>query len=389
MYYYLTGALRRRLVLELTDSFSRHPVYRKITPYIQKKYSFKERPQFGIVLKGSSANKVQLSSDNFLGTIESKVMLAYVGEAVYPIEWVREDLAVLKNNGDVMPTPPGVYYIEILTAPTTAGEKGTFVIDPLLTIYDQPLIRFQSGIERETQIPHAPLQGTVRIWENHRFLLSEGIDYSVNYANGAITLLTAFAPNSVLTADYRYAAESIGPVEFQWNTADATTLPGIVMAFGKRAEAGQKVAVVVYADRVDAALAYGGKSEVSFDLDVLARDPDQAEEIADLVMMYLWGEKRSILSFEGLELTDISMGGEAEEVYDETGDDYTYQTNLSVQVQGDWEIHVPLPLVISRVTPRTAEGADSTSGLQAVPSNLFYATRPVLVGRNNSFERIS
>ena len=387
MYYYLIGALKRRLILELQDSFARHPVYQKISPYIQNKFSFKERPQFGIVVKGSNANKIQFSADNFVGTIQSYVMLAYVGQAAYPIEWVREDLALIKSEG--MPTPPGVYYVEILTAPTTAGEIGTFAIDPLLTIYDQPLLRFQSGIEREAQLQHAPVEGTVRIWENHRFLLTEGQDYSVDYSNGAVLLLTSFGPNSVLTADYRYAADSIGPVEFRWNTADFSTLPGVVMAFGKRAQAGQKVAVVVYEDRVDTARAYGGKFEASFDLDAIARDPDQMEEIADLVIMYLWGEKRDLLSFEGLEVTDVSMGGEAEEVYDETADDYFYQASMSVQMQGDWEIHVPLPLVISRVTPRTSDSADSTSGLQAVPSGLFYATHPVLPSRSRDFERIS
>jgi len=390
VYYYLIGALKRRLILELQDSFSRHAVYRKITPFIQNKFAFQERPQFGIVVKGSNANKVQLSADNFLGTIQSYVMLAYVGEPAYPIEWVREDLALVEGqNGGRMPTPPGVYYIEILTAPTTPGEVGTFAVDPLLTAFDQPLLRFQTGIEREAQLQNSPVEGTVRIWENHRFLLKEGVDYRVNYSNGAITLITTFSPQSVLTADYRYAADSIGPVEFKWNTADAKTLPGIVIAFGKRAEAGQKVAVVVYEDRVDTAKAYGGKFEASFDLDAIARDPDQMEEIGDLIIMYLWGEKRDILSFEGLELTDVSMGGESEEIYDETGDDYFYQASMSVQIQSDWEIHVPLPLVISRVTPRTSEHADATSGLQAVPSDLFYATHPVLNGRNRNFERIS
>jgi hypothetical protein len=223
------------------------------------------------------------------------------------------------------------------------------------------------------------------MWIN-RLILSNGTDYSVDYTNGAITILSKFSSESVLTADYRYAADSIGPVEFKWNSADFQTLPGVVMAFGKRAEVGQKIAIVIYADRVDTAKAYGGKFEASFDLDAIARDPDQMEEIADLIIMYLWGEKREALSFEGLEITDVSMGGEAEETYDETADDYFYQASMSVQVQADWEIHVPLPLVISRVTPSTSEG---TSGIQEVVSDLFYATHPVIVARNRDFERIT
>jgi hypothetical protein len=89
MYYYLIGALKRRLILELQDSFSRHAIYQKITPFIQNKFAFSERPQFGIVVKGSSANKVQLSADNFIGTVQSHVMLAYVDQPAHPIEWHR------------------------------------------------------------------------------------------------------------------------------------------------------------------------------------------------------------------------------------------------------------------------------------------------------------
>lgn len=389
MYYYLTGALKRRLILELQDSFSRHAVYRKISPYIQNRFVFKERPQFGIIVRGSNTNKIQLSADNFVGTVQSHVMLAYVGPPAYPIEWVREDLNVVRNNGGHMPTPPGVYYVEILTVPTNHGDVGTFAVDPLLTAYDRPLVRFDSGLELEAQLEDIPVEGTVRIWENHSILLKEGVEYEIDYTTGAVRMLQRFPPNAVLTADYRYATDSIGPVEFRWNTADFSTLPGIILAFGKRAEVGQKVAVVVYEDRVDSARAYGGRFEASFDLSVISRDSDQMEEIADLVIMYLWGEKRDSLSFEGLEITDVSMGGEAEEVYDETGDDYFYQASMGVQMQADWEMHVPLPLVISRVTPRTSEGLDATSGLQGVPSDLFYATHPIISSRNRDFERIS
>jgi len=154
-------------------------------------------------------------------------------------------------------------------------------------------------------------------------------------------------------------------------------------------EVGHKVAVVVYRDRVSTAEAYGGKFDASFDLDVIARDPDQMEEMADLLIMYLWGEKRQTLSSEGIEISDVSMGGESEEIADETGDDYFYQASMSVQIQADWEIHVPLPLTFSRVTPLESEDPDAPSQIAAVPDSLFFATRPVLTTRNNDFERIT
>ena len=392
MYYYLVQSLRRRLILELRDSFAAHPLYSKIVPNIQNRFSFDERPQFGIVVKGSSANKVQLSANNFIGTVRSYVMLAYVGQHEYPIEWVREDRHCIEEHGG-MPTAPGVYYIEILEAPTTAGGSGSFVVDPLLTVTTEPVLRFQSGIEREAQLQQTPVEGTLRLWEDGRFLLKEGRDYNLG-DRGAIELIKRFSPESRLTADYRYAADSVGPIPFKWNSADWTTLPGVVLAFGKRAKPQQKVAIVVYPDRVDTAEAFGGKFEANFDLDVITRDTTQTEEVADLAIMYLWGQKKAPLEFEGIEIIDVSMGGEAEEMYDETGDLNFYTGSLSVALRADWEIHVPLPLTISRVTPITAAGDDDptapdASGLQRVAGDLFFATRPVVVGRNDDFERIT
>ena len=396
MYFYLVSALKRRLILELQDSFSQHPIYEKIIPYIQSKFSFKERPQYGIVVKGSSANKVVLDADNYMGAIESYVMLANVGAPSYPLEWIREDLEATRANNGYFPLTAGIYYIEILTVPTNAGESGTYVVDPLITVTNEPVVQFTSGLERELQLQGTPAPGTLRLWDNNQYLLREGTDYAMGVNPGAITLLAKHVPGATISADYRYAVPSIGPVEFHWNTADFKTLPGVILAFGKRARAGDKVAVVVYPDRTLTANAFGGKFEVSFDLDVIAGDPTQMEEIADFAVMSIWGIKKATLGNEGIEVIDVSMGGEAEEVYDETADIPVYMASLSIQLRADWEIHVPMPLTLSRVTPSTASGdaaaapgkyGDST--IKEVFSGLFYQTAPIAVGRNNAFEQIS
>jgi hypothetical protein len=385
MYYYLTSALKRRVALELKDSFGRHPIYKKIVDYIQNKYSFSERPQFGIVIKGSSANKVALSGDNFIGTIESHVILANVGEPAYPIEWVREDLNAVRENGNIFPLVPGIYYIEILDAPDNPTDPGHFIVDPLLTVTDEAILQFLSGIEQEAQLQMPPAKGTLRLWLNKRQLLKEGADYTVDYTTGALRINVRFSPNDTLTADYRYPAPSVGPVEFWWNVSDHKTLPGVILAFGKRAKAGDKVAIVVYQDRVEAARAFGGKFEVNLDLDVISQDPTQMEEIADLVIMYLWGERKADLETEGIEIVDISMGGEAEEVYDETGDTYFYNASISLQLRSDWEIHIPLPLTFSKVTQETVEGKP---GVKAVTTGLFHLTHAIFPSRNNDYEHI-
>lgn len=377
MYYNLVGALRRRLILELRESFSKHPVYRKITPYIQNRFSFEERPEVGIVVKGSSANKVQLDPSNFVGTVQSHTMLAQVGQAVFPLEWVKEDLACLRANQGTMPTLPGVYYLEILEAPQKEGDLGQFVIDPLLTVTEEPVLVFQTGLETEGQLQNEPLSGTLRLYQGRQFLLESGVDYTLG-PKGQITFNQPFPPTTFITADYRYPVDSIGPLPFRWNASNTTALPGVVLAFGKRSEQGQKVAVVVYQDRVDAAQAFGGKFEVSFDLDILARDTVQVEEIADLAYMYLWANKKPVLELEGIEIVDISIGGEGEEAIDETGQNFQYTISISLQLRADWEVHVPLPLTISKLTPETNQ----------VASGLFYETYPVLAGRSPDYERI-
>ena len=385
MYYYLVGALKRRLILELRESFARHPLYSKLTPFIQNKYAFDERPQFGIVIKSASASKVALSGDNYIGTIASHVMLTNVGPPAHPIEWVREDLATVKANQGSFPTPPGIYYLEILQAPEVTQDFGKFIIDPLLTVTDEALMHFQTGLEQEAQLQNIPTPGTVRLWLNRNLLLKEGQDYRVDYQTGAVTFLRQVQADSLLIADYRYAGASIGPVDYYWNRSDHTTLPGVVMAFGKRGKVGDKVAIAVYGDRVDTAKAYGGKFEVNFDMDVIAQDPAQMEEIADLAVMYLWGERRDALATEGIEVVDISFGGEAEETYDETGDTYYYNASISLQLRADWEMHVPLPLTISKIT---VEATATTHGLEPLLPGLYFQVQPTIPSRNNDYERI-
>jgi hypothetical protein len=397
MYYYLIGSLKRRVILELKDSLSKHPVYAKAAEFVQNKFAFDERPNFGVVVKGASGNKIQLSPSNFIGIVQSHVMLACLDVPSTLIEWVREDLNVVKQ-GESFPTPAGAYYIECLEVPENQGEVGQYIIDPLYTVTDLPLFTSVSGLESSSQLPHNALPETVRVWENGRHPLIPGVDYTTD-SEGLITFLTRFIPGTVVTVDYRYPGPSIGPVDWQWNTSDFKTLPGVVIAFGKRGKKGDKQVIMVSEDPNDAAQAYGGIFEATFDLDVIAQDPLQMEEMADYIVMDLWGGKRSALSFEGLELLDLSMGGEAEESYDELAEMNYYTTSLSLQIQAPWEIHVPIPFTTSRATiyTKAAEstfdkdrGTTAQSSVQPLSQGgLFLVSSPILAGRNPSFERIT
>lgn len=78
MFYFLTTAVARRFVMELRTYWATHPKYQDLVNNIQGKYSFEQRPQYGIVVKTGAANQVQLSPDNFMGTVQSYVALAKI-----------------------------------------------------------------------------------------------------------------------------------------------------------------------------------------------------------------------------------------------------------------------------------------------------------------------
>jgi hypothetical protein len=222
------------------------------------------------VVKGSSANKVALSADNFMGTIQSHVMLAYIGQAQFPIEWVREDLkTVAANKG--MPTPPGVYLLEVLAAPTVPGEAGYYALDPLYTVLEEVLPVFQSGIEQEAQLQNLPLRNTLRLWVGNNFLLKEGLDYAVNYETGSIQMLTPFPSGATLSADYRWAGASLGP----WRSIGIpqTSRPCLALCWLSASERKRDRRWRSWSMKTasTAAQAFGGKFEVSFDFDVIAR----------------------------------------------------------------------------------------------------------------------
>jgi len=358
MFANLTEAVKRRLVLELRRFWSYDPKYRdEIVNNIQGKYAFDERPQMGIVIKGSSATPMQLSADNFQGTVISYCHLAKVFDKPgLAIEWIREDSLALQKNGGVFPSKRGIYYIEIrretvqITGVTTHGL--VFYVDPLLDILDeQPIKRSNFTFDLRNGSFHP---GSIRVYlMPGNIPLTENLDYTADPDTGRIQLARAVPPNEFLSVDYRHAAPSSGPFLVPQDGSNNTAIPGVVLAFGRRSEDGDVMAVVIGDQREATAQEYGGRWEISLDIDVLARDTVAQSEITDKTVMFLFAVLRNQLTNEGIEITQVSMSGEAEETYDETGDDYYYTASISVTVLTDWSIHVPLDAAFTRILPNT------------------------------------
>jgi len=404
----LTEALKRRMLQELRAFWSKDPRYRdSLVGNIQGRYSFKERPQQAIILKNASASPFQLSADHYQGTVISYCHLTKVyGQEGTSIEWVREDARAIAANNGVFPSNAGIYYIEVRNEEVVyrgvTGEHMVFYVDPLMEVMDERAIQLEPRLyELGAGSFHA---GSLRVYEMPgNLVLYEGINYTADPATGRIELASPLPPGSTLSCDYRYAGTSTGPFLLGENGSNNHAIPGVVLAFGRRAYDGDIMAVVVTQQREEAAREYGGRWEMSLDFDIMARDVHAQGEITDRTLMYLYGPARAALSGEGIEITMASMGGEAEEIYDENGDDYFYTASLSLQVMTDWAIHVPLDYTFSRVIPQSLAAAQAVAGLsddqlreagspndlKAVQDlRLLSLTDPWFRGRNKSYEII-
>lgn len=334
VYFYISEALKRKIIGELRDYWSNHPRYPDLVDNIQGKYAFTERPQYGIIVKVSSANKVQFSADNFIGTVQSYVTSATLpGYQGTSIEWVREDSLAIQANEGIFPSPPGIYYCEM------TGDN-QFHIDPLLDVADERVMMVSST---EGSLERVPYQDSLRLYELPSSRpLHHGTDYTVASDGQTIHLVVPLETGLSISADYRYPGVSTGPWDVKPQTGYNKPIPGVVMVFGRRYFKGDRFAVLVSRTREDAYHEYGGKWSMSVDLEVIARDVNAQMELADQTLMFLWATSRSRLIDQGIDIQDVSLGGETEEVYDENADDYFYNASISVSVETDWSLQVPL-----------------------------------------------
>jgi hypothetical protein len=372
MYYFLTEAIRRRLIKELRAHWSLHPRYSDIVDSIQEKYSFDERPQYGIIVKTGNATKIQYSPQNFIGTDLSYVALARIpGYPGISVEWVREDGLAIRNNGGRFPSPAGVYYCEM----TSDNE---FFVDPLLEVRDE---RVMMTSPTEGVLAGIPFLDSLRLFElPSGRMLKQGTDYAIGSDQVTVFLAVPLARGQALSADYRTTGTTTGPWTVEPRTGLNKAIPGVVMVFGRRFKKGDRWAVLVSQKREPAYNTFGGKWELSIDIDIITRDVNVQPEIADETAMFLWGILRPNLIDEGIEIGDVSMSGETEEVFDETADDFFYNSAISMTVQADWFLFVP-------IVTRIASYAETIKGL---PQNLSIAPfrDPFFEGKATTFEMI-
>lgn len=352
MYGNLTSALIDRFIEEIRGLWSEHPKYPDLSENIQGKFSFKSRPQRGMVIKTTGGSNVRLSPDNFQGTVMSYVSMAAVpNKPSLSLEWVKEDSIAISKNNNVMPTPPGVYYITITKS--NINQIGAtygmheYVITPNYEIIDEAVI-MEDNLRGFVERPF--IEGSIKLVEMpSNYTMVYGVDYTADPETGEIVLTEPLESRMYLSADYYYLGENLGPYKIYPDMACYTALPGIVLAFGRRISQDDMVSVLVSRIREPASLEYGGKWEISIDIEMWARDVDDQREITDAMMIWVPSILRGRLAKYGIDIKDTSFGGESEEPYDNTADDYFYGSSISLTLETDWALHVPISSRIWRL----------------------------------------
>lgn len=340
MFHHLTLAVRDRVIKELRSFWNDHPRYPDFAKNIQGKYSFDERPQFGMVVRTGGANNVVLSMDNFLGTLEGYVYIAsFPGKPYGSVEWVKEDVYGTRE--------PGVYHITVAegTSLDPSVVEHDFYIQKYLRVSEEPPIFSAPNV---IELSGLPIEGSLRIIEYPSGRYLDPSEFSLE----GTTLTLTEQPSKAFKYKVMYTELSTqtGPFRVRPSTAYREIIPGVVLAVGRRLRAGDEMAVVVTDEREEVAHEFGGRWDVSVDMDLIARDVHSQADIADQTVVWIWSSLRPRLANLGIELSDVSLGGESEEAYDDNGDDYFYTASISFSLQTDWFIHMPLVVPINAIS---------------------------------------
>lgn len=337
MFHHLTLAVRDRMIKELQEYWQDHPRYKTLAQNIQGKYAFEERPQFGMVVKTGGASNVVLSPDNFIATVKGSVVLASVlGKKSVAIEWVRES---------TFETPrKGVYHFKFAKAQDTDPNKYVITQD-IYQYQKEDVLIFTNPTTIE--LLEEPVANSFRLIEDPSGRLLESTEY---VRNGTTVTLTEEVPRGLsLRAQYTYKeADAPDPYTVYPDQVYREIIPGCLIAIGRWIEDGDEQIIVVEEAQQATYHEYGGRWDISVDIDLVTRDVHSQADIADRTVVWLWSSLRPKLANLGLEVSDVSLGGEGEEVYDDNADDYFYTASMSLSIQADWFVHFPLVIPLLR-----------------------------------------
>lgn len=305
-------------------------------------------------------------------------------------------------------TPAGRYYVGILNSTQ-------YIIDPLYEVKDEVVIDKTSRTELTATLDNNNVIADFVVLyhqksENQpKFYLEQGADYTVDSSGNIIFIyqppffpdgsnnpeytIRPFPVNTTLYANYRWQGDPIGPrtipKEFQY---DNEALPGVTLCFSNQIQQDDRQVVIVYKNREAASKVYSGHWEMSFDIEVFARDPIQLPDLTDHIIDDMWSRKRNDLISEGLTMEELSPNGEVEEAYDENTGDLYYKNSITLNIMTEWKRFVPFltrlldyDINIYQYSQATRgyillTDGDTTLSLDLVPSNNVFEVKYPKVG---------
>ncbi len=360
MYHNLTLQVRNLIIEQLKQHWADHPRYPEMSHFIQAKYSFEQRPQFGMVVKTSGASNIQLSAQNYIGEVQGYCLAAQTinSNKTSSIEWVKEH-----------PLPSrvadhGIYILDI-----NETETNSRLFNITMTQYKKrketdPAFTNPTTIE----LLGTPVQNSLKIIE-----YPSRMNFTDYTRNGTTLTLGEPLPKGItLEIYYTELIDNFEPYQVQPDYTYSELIPGVLIHFGRNLNDGDQQAIVVYEDRNPVYKEYGGRFDVSVDIDIIARDPFSQADISDHMVVWTWGVLRERLANWGLNMNDINYGGESEEAYDENGDDYFYNASMSFTIQTDWFIHVPM-----------IENFQLIKNINLIPVEVLPSSDPLLIIGND------
>lgn len=387
MINWMTHHTKRRFMSELKSMLQNHPRYMEDVQNVVNKFGYKERASRGIIINSTSAERVRLSADNYIGRQKSFVVMSpYRNSKGTSIEFVNENMPALETinpNRNVFPTPPGFFVISIDSLPNDGtGEPGYFTLKQYLSAEDPSLLTFNDSRDFIAYLSHQNIYpGSVQIYFDDRIRLIPDVDYIVDYGTSEIRFLKDTPTGYTVSAKYRHGYGEDRKLEFHRNTYQTEIIPGVVLAFGDRATIGDQISIRINESRVETADVYGGKFEVNLELLTYSKDASDREQLVDYVTTSILGRQMALID-SGIELMEVSPGSDAEETFNPETDEYYYEQSISVQLRVDWMIMVPLMLDNVDIEMTSAE-MDRTRGhldgtytydlLKAIESDQFEA----------------
>jgi len=171
-------------------------------------------------------------------------------------------------------------------------------------------------------------------------------EYTVDYDTATVTLKEELPRGLSLQARYTVDSGQTGPYSVKPAMAYNNIVEGAILAFGRKLREGDQQVVIVSESPEIVSQEYGGRWDVSVDVELIARDSHSQADICDRTVVWIWSDLRRKLTEIGVDISEVNLGGESEEVYDENGDDYFYTGSISFTAQTNWFVHDPVLIPI-------------------------------------------